>query len=76
MGFTGFHERIYKDVRSLISDDYELNVVCDSQKYIDYAWQGGKLLAESTEFDELVVTKKSYDEFGHNLCKKKFDILH
>ena len=75
-GFKGFRDRVEKDVRKLISDDYELNVECDAKKYVDYAWHGGKLLANNTDFNDLVVTKKSYDEFGHNLCKKKFDILH
>jgi len=75
-GFKGFRERVYQDVRSLISDDYELNVECDNQKFIEFAWHGGKLLANCPEFNDLVVSKKSYDEFGHNFCKKKFDILH
>ena len=75
-GFKGFRERVFQDVRSLISDDYELNVACDSQKYAEFGWQGGKLLANSDEFSDLVVTKKAYDEFGHNLCHKKFDISH
>lgn len=75
-GFKGFKDRIYQDVRSLISDDYELKVNWDPAKFIDYAWHGGRLLAQSTDFNDLVVTRKAYDEFGHNLCRKKFDILH
>jgi hypothetical protein len=30
------------------------------------------LLAESPDFTNLVVTKKLYEEFGHNICEKHF----
>ena len=54
-------------------DEYDLNVQVANDAF-DYAWQGGKMLAQSTEFDELVVSKKAYEEHGHNICKEKFNI--
>jgi len=39
-----------------------------------YAWQGGKSLASGPDFDDLVVTKKMYEEHGHSICVKKFNI--
>lgn len=78
VGLRGFRERVYQDVRSLIADDYELNINASTEENpSELAWQGGKLLANSNdEFNDLVVTRKAYDEFGHNLCRKKFDISH
>ena len=63
----------YKDVRSLISDDLDLNVysVSDSQ----YAWYGGQMLANSVDNAPLAVKKTEYDEYGHTICKQKFDYL-
>ena len=60
-------------MRSLISDEYELgiNEFAGPQTH---AWFGGKQLSENLDFDDLVVTKKAYDEQGHSICKQKFNI--
>ena len=63
----------YNDVRSLLSDEYEINVA-NIKNTDTYAWHGGKKLATSKDFNDLCVTKKMYDELGHNICKKKFNI--
>jgi len=40
-----------------------------------YAWQGGaKLASNSTEFNDLIISKKLYEETGHTVCKEKFNI--
>lgn len=76
VNFNGFEQRVYDDVRCLIPSKYKLNVKAESD-CLGCAWQGGKMLAENeTEFKELVVSKKAYDEFGHSVCKKKFDIVN
>lgn len=71
--FNGFKERVFNDVRSLILDEYELNVQL-AENVFDYAWKGGSALANSSEFDQIVVSKKLYEEHGHNICKEKFNI--
>jgi len=60
-------------VRSLISDEYELNIKA-MQEANTYAWKGGQSLASSSDFDDLIVTKKMYEEHGHSICIKKFNI--
>jgi len=60
-------------VRNLVSDEYEVTINQDND-VLAYPWQGGRLLANSTEFNDLYVSRKAYDEHGHNICKKKFDI--
>lgn len=73
--FKGFNQRVYDDVRCLISSKYKLNVTTETD-CVACAWQGGKLLAENeTEFQELLVSKKTYEELGHSVCKKKFDLV-
>ena len=63
----------YSDVRALVSDEFELTVSLAKDVLRD-SWQGGQMLSISSEYDDLVVTKKLYDEQGHNICMKKFDI--
>lgn len=40
---------------------------------ICYSWEGGKLLAHSPDYDEIVVTREDYEENGHCICEEKFD---
>lgn len=47
------------------------NISCSP---ICYAWEGGKLLAHSPDYDEMVVTRDDYEENGHCICEEKFDI--
>lgn len=39
-----------------------------------YSWEGGKLLAHSPDYDEMVVMREDYEENGHIVCEEKFDI--
>uniref|UniRef100_A0A673G1Y0 Actin-related protein 6 n=1 Tax=Sinocyclocheilus rhinocerous TaxID=307959 RepID=A0A673G1Y0_9TELE len=41
---------------------------------ICYPWEGGKLLAENPDFEEMVVTREDYEENGHYVCEEKFDV--
>lgn len=41
---------------------------------ITYAWEGGKLLANDPDYEEMVVTRDDYKENGHFVCEEKFDI--
>lgn len=41
---------------------------------ICYSWEGGKQLAYSPDYDEIVVTREDYEENGHCICEEKFDI--
>ncbi|KAK7121481.1 hypothetical protein R3I93_022541 [Phoxinus phoxinus] len=71
--FPGFRDRVYKEVRALAPVEYEVSVVLP-QNPICYPWEGGKLLAENPDFEEMVVTRDDYEENGHYVCEEKFDI--
>lgn len=73
----GFKERVHKGVRSYCPSQYELNVYLPDDP-ITYAWTGGKILASnySDTLENLVVTRKQYDESGDSkrqICIDKFD---
>ena len=58
----------------MIPDKFELNVHSNNDEALSCIWNGGKMLANSKDFSYLVVTKKMYEEHGHSICKKKFDL--
>lgn len=47
---------------------------CSFFSPITYSWEGGKLISENDDFEDMVVTREDYEEHGHNICEEKFDI--
>jgi actin-related protein 6 len=41
---------------------------------VTYAWHGGALLGQDSEFSNMTVSREEYEEEGHSLCFEKFDI--
>uniref|UniRef100_A0A671MTP5 Actin related protein 6 n=1 Tax=Sinocyclocheilus anshuiensis TaxID=1608454 RepID=A0A671MTP5_9TELE len=66
-------DRVYKEVRALAPVEYEVSVVLP-QNPICYPWEGGKLLAENPDFEEMAVMREDYEENGHYVCEEKFDV--
>lgn len=71
--FPGFRDRVYSEVRCLTPTDYDVSVVLPENP-ITYAWEGGKLISENDDFEDMVVTREDYEENGHSICEEKFDI--
>ncbi len=63
----------YKDVRSMIPDEYELKVSV-SEDPVNEAWYGGKLLASNSDYEDLLVTRKMYEEDGHAITRERFEL--
>jgi actin-related protein len=59
----------------MIPDEYDLNVNHEESDAFSCIWNGGKSLANGKDFNDLVVSKKLYEEYGHSICKKKFDLF-
>jgi len=71
--FQGFEERVFADVRSSVSDELDVRTYRPPNPDA-YAWQGGVSLSKQPLFDEMLVTKAEYEEYGHAICKSKFNI--
>ncbi|XP_015280306.1 PREDICTED: actin-related protein 6 isoform X4 [Gekko japonicus] len=71
--FPGFRDRVYSEVRCLTPTDYDVSVVLPENP-ITYSWEGGKLISENDDFEDMVVTREDYEENGHSICEEKFDI--
>jgi len=69
--FPGFKERLEKELRAKAPVDCDLNISTPEDP-IAASWKGGAILAETSTFDNWVVTKKEYNEFGDEICRRRF----
>lgn len=71
--FPGFKERMEAELRSLAPAHLPVTILMPENP-ITYSWEGGKLLANNPDYDEMVVTRDDFEENGHCVCEEKFDI--
>jgi len=69
--FPNFEARLRRELRSLVSSDYTVEMTSASDPTLA-AWRGGSLFAASDDYDSAVVTKEQYREEGHALCRRRF----
>ncbi|XVF88351.1 hypothetical protein PTKIN_Ptkin19aG0043900 [Pterospermum kingtungense] len=69
--FPQFVERLEKDLRPLVPEDYQVNITTQEDPILG-VWRGGSLLASSPEFNSMCVTKAEYEELGSARCRKRF----
>jgi actin-related protein len=71
--FPGLPERLTKelnDFHSAAANDVEVNVVVSpDRKYL--SWIGAAMMAESSNFNELCISKAEYEEFGSSIIQRK-----
>ncbi|KAM7350509.1 actin-related protein 6 [Cochliomyia hominivorax] len=68
--FPGFIPRLKKEIRSLAPDDLEVSLIFPEDP-IGYGWYGGKELASSDSFKDLLLTREEYEESGYAACNGK-----
>uniref|UniRef100_A0AAQ5YZ74 Actin related protein 6 n=1 Tax=Amphiprion ocellaris TaxID=80972 RepID=A0AAQ5YZ74_AMPOC len=66
-------QRLEAELRSLAPAHLPVSVILPENP-VCYSWEGGKLLAHTPDYDEMVVTREDYEENGHCICEDKFDI--
>ncbi|CAL1591942.1 unnamed protein product [Knipowitschia caucasica] len=71
--FPGFRERLEAELRSLAPAHLPVSILLPDNP-ITYSWEGGKLLAQNPDYEEMVVTRDDFEENGHCVCEEKFDI--
>lgn len=69
--FPQFAERLEKDLRPLVPDDYHVKITTQEDPVLG-VWRGGSLLASSPDFESMCVTKTEYEELGSARCRKRF----
>ena len=70
--FPGFIERLESEVRSLVSDEYDVRIA-QAQDPLKNAWLGGARLAQNEDvFKNLVVTRQEYLEHGDVWTRRRF----
>ncbi|XP_055373508.1 actin-related protein 6 isoform X2 [Condylostylus longicornis] len=71
--FPGMRDRLQGEIRKLIPDEFKVNVSIPEDP-ISYPWFGGKILAETPDFRENIMTREDYDENGVQHSVTKFDL--
>ncbi|XP_021277335.1 actin-related protein 6 [Herrania umbratica] len=69
--FPRFAERLEKDLRPLVPDDYQVKITTQEDPILG-VWRGGSLLASSPEYESMCVTKAEYEELGSARCRRRF----
>ena len=67
--FSGFAERIEKELKALAPDNTIEVIAPPDRKYS--AWIGGSILASLSTFEEMWIKKEEYDESGPSIVHKK-----
>lgn len=70
--FPGFKDRVYRDVRSMTSDDLDVNVTL-AKNPTTYSWRGGAAISRSAHFPEMLVTKSEWEDDGFSVCQERFN---
>ncbi|KAJ8431838.1 hypothetical protein Cgig2_023482 [Carnegiea gigantea] len=69
--FPHFAERLEKELRPLVPDDYHLKITAQEDPILG-VWRGGSLLASSPDFESMCTTKADYEEQGSERCSRRF----
>ncbi|CAN6455736.1 unnamed protein product [Victoria cruziana] len=69
--FPRFAERLERELRPLVSDDYQITMTTQEDPILG-VWRGGSLLASSPDFEAMCVTKSEYEELGSARCRRRF----
>ncbi|THH05662.1 hypothetical protein EW145_g4632 [Phellinidium pouzarii] len=67
----GFGQRLMSELRSLAPIDHEVSLYESSNPIIE-AYNSGAELARNADFAEEAVTRAEYQEYGSNICRRKF----
>ncbi|KAE8687089.1 hypothetical protein F3Y22_tig00111022pilonHSYRG00003 [Hibiscus syriacus] len=66
--FPRFAERLEKDLRPLVPDDSQINIITQEDPILG-VWRGGSLLASSPDYESMHITKAEYEELGSARCQ-------
>lgn len=69
----GFRDRVYSNIRALSPSEYEVSVYQPPDP-ITWAWRGGSALCTAREFELLKVTRKDFQEYGLEVCRRRFNL--
>ena len=69
--FPGFAERMTKEMRTLAPQTMNVNVTNNVSVCKYPAWKGGSILASSSNFMDMCLSKEEYDEYGPACIHKK-----
>eukprot|EP00466_Bigelowiella_natans_P012801 jgi/Bigna1/46738/estExt_Genewise1.C_60276 len=72
--FPNFQKRLRQDLRAQVPSDWEINIR-SAGSGVDpslCAWKGGSMMVKSGAYSNYSLSKKTYEEYGPDACKRKF----
>jgi len=69
--FPGLQERLERELRARAPGECDVSIT-KPDKPITTTWRGGAIFAEAADLPQWMVTKEEYDEFGDELCRRRF----
>lgn len=68
--FSGMGDRIQQEMTKLAPSSIQPQVTALSDRN-HLAWKGGSMLAQSSSFQEMCISKDEYQEFGSSIVHRK-----
>lgn len=67
----GFANRVAQDVKKLIANKHHVQVIAPPQRNLA-VWRGADILASAPYFDQILISKHEYEEYGYCSLVKSF----
>uniref|UniRef100_A0A1I8NQ06 Actin-related protein 6 n=1 Tax=Stomoxys calcitrans TaxID=35570 RepID=A0A1I8NQ06_STOCA len=68
--FPGFIPRLKNEIRALAPDDLEVSLIFPDDP-VTYGWYGGKEMASSEVFRDIIFTREEYEENGYTASNER-----
>lgn len=68
--YSGIAERMQKEITALAPSTMMINIIAPPERKYS-AWIGGSILASSSTFQQMWISKQEYDEYGPTIVYRK-----
>lgn len=68
--FPQLHSRLDIEIRALVSDHLPLRVIAPPERRSS-AWIGGAVVSSLSSFDDILISRQEYEEFGPGIVHRK-----
>lgn len=68
--FPQLHSRLDIEIRALLSDRLPLKVIAPPERRSS-AWIGGVIVSSLSSFDDMLISRQEYEEFGPGIVQRK-----
>lgn len=70
LSISELHSRLDIEIRALVSDHLPLRVIAPPERRSS-AWIGGAVVSSLSSFDDILISRQEYEEFGPGIVHRK-----